>query len=68
MRISNEKLKEFQAAYNVSWSMKDKLNNISQKIYYDKGGLIYFCNLYPSEQRVVIATYLKSIQQCISVK
>tara|TARA_R100001463_G_scaffold71715_1_gene125560 strand:- start:4118 stop:4324 length:207 start_codon:yes stop_codon:yes gene_type:complete len=68
MRITNEILQDYKDSYKVSISMRAELNNISQKIYGDKGGLIYFCNLYPSEQKVVVATYLKSIQQCISVK
>ena len=78
MRISNEKLKEFQAAYNVSWSMKDKLNSIARKLYGKKLNkyeqFLYkstertFLTHFPSEQRTIVATYLKSIQECISVR
>lgn len=68
MRISNEILQDYKDSYKVSISMRAELNNISQKIYGDKGGLIYFCNLYPSEQRTVVATHLKLIQNCISAR
>ena len=68
MRITNEKLQEYQDAYKVSISMKSELNNISLELYGYKSGDYLFSNLYPSEQKVVVATYLKSIQQCISVK
>ena len=76
MRITNEKLIEYVDTYRVSISMKSKLDNISQKLYgkmkYNSSDYTHtprtFLNLYPSEQRVVVATYLKSIQQCISVK
>ena len=72
MRISNEKLKEFQASYNVSWSMKDNLDRLSQRLYgkmkYNSSDYTHtprtFLNLYPSEQRVVVATYLRAIQNC----
>ena len=65
MRITNEKLQEYQDSYRVSISMKSKLDEISEKLY---GEYHTFHLLYPSERRAVIATYLKSIQQCISVK
>ena len=68
MRITNEKLIEYVDTYRVSISMKNKLDNISLELYGYKGGDYLFSNLYPSEQKVVVATYLKSIQQCISVK
>ena len=78
MRISNEKLKEFQAAYNVSWSMKDNLDRLSQRLYGKKLNkyeqFLYkstertFLTHFPSEQRTIVATYLKSIQECISVR
>ena len=73
MRISNEKLKEFQAAYKVSYSIKDQLNKITNyyKIlfnYEDYDMDITFNMIYPSEQRIVIAHYLKSIKNCPTVE
>jgi|9_EtaG_2_1085328.scaffolds.fasta_scaffold12732_3 hypothetical protein len=65
MRITNEKLKEYEDSYRVSISMKSELDKISEKLY---GEYHTFHLLYPSEKKVVVATYLKSIQQCISVK
>lgn len=65
MRISNEKLKEYQDSYRVSISMKSELDKISKKLY---GEHHTFHLLYASEKRVVIATYIKLIQKCISVR
>ena len=73
MRITNEKLQEYQDAYKVSISMKNKLDEITNyyKILFNYENYnmnITFNMVYPSEQRIVIAHYLKTIQQCISVK
>lgn len=68
MRISNEILQDYKDAYKVSISMKSELNNISLELYGYKGGDYLFSNLYPSEQRVVVATHMKSIQQCITAR
>ena len=78
MRITNEKLQEYQDAYKVSISIKSELNSIARKLYGKKLNkyeqYLYsstkrtFLTHFPSEQRTIVATYLKSIQQCISVK
>lgn len=74
MRISNEKLKEYQISQKVSIIMKteldaiarglygEKLNKYEQKLYggaYTSKAKRTFYTLYPSEQRTVIATYIK---------
>tara|TARA_A100001201_G_scaffold140707_1_gene134383 strand:+ start:1088 stop:1285 length:198 start_codon:yes stop_codon:yes gene_type:complete len=65
MRISNEILQDYKDAYRVSISMKSELDKISEKLYGENHS---FHLLYPSEKRVVVATHMKSIQQCISAR
>jgi hypothetical protein len=72
MRISNNKLKEYQDAYKVLNSMKDSLDSMARKLYGNKLNIyeqkLYgtnertFLTHFPSEQRTIVATYIKAIQ------
>ncbi len=72
MRITDEKLRKYQEAYDSSDYYKSKFDEISNhyKVLFDypqKDIKVTFNMIYPSEKRIVIAHYRK-LFECVTGK